>query len=108
MSVKISHENGKITAKLMGEIDHHTAKAMREEIDSEAEKIKPAVLYLDFSEVQFMDSSGIGLVMGRFRQMELLGGKLRVINVPEHLERIMALSGLGALGVLTNEGKVKK
>lgn len=47
-----------------------------------------------------MDSSGVGLVMGRYRQMSLTGGVLRVINVPDRLYRIFAMSGLEALGVL--------
>ena len=47
-----------------------------------------------------MDSSGIGLIMGRYRTMALLGGNLKVVNVPERLQRIINLSGVGALGVL--------
>lgn len=47
-----------------------------------------------------MDSSGIGLVLGRYRQMKLLGGSVRVINIPENMYRLFALSGLEGLGVL--------
>ena len=58
------------------------------------------VLILDFGGVSFMDSSGVGLVMGRYRQMKLLGGNLRVTNVSDANYRIFALSGLEGLGVL--------
>ena len=47
-----------------------------------------------------MDSSGVGLVMGRYRQMKLLGGALRVKNYSDSVYRIFAMSGLEALGVL--------
>lgn len=47
-----------------------------------------------------MDSSGVGLVMGRYRAMKLMGGSLRVVNVPERLYRIFAMSGIEGLGVL--------
>ena len=46
------------------------------------------------------DSSGVGLVMGRYRQMKLIGGRLRVVNVPDSIYRIFAMSGLESLGVL--------
>lgn len=105
MNVQISQEKGEVTAYLSGEIDHHTAREIRREIDSRAEKLHPSVLKLDFSAVQFMDSSGIGLIMGRFRLMQLIGGILLVVNVPPHLKRIIELSGVGALGVLEYKGK---
>ena len=105
MNVKISCCNGKMTAFLSGEIDHHTAREMRKEIDSYAENVHPTLLNLDFSSVQFMDSSAIGLIMGRYRLMNLIGGYVKVINVPKHLERLINISGVGALGVLDFKSK---
>ena len=64
---------------------------------------QPRLLRLNFSGVSFMDSSGIGLIMGRYRMMKLYGGDLRVINVPSGLRRIMEMSGLGSLNVLESE-----
>ena len=98
--VDISYQDDTITAKLFGEIDHHIAPNIRNKIDSECERFRPKILILDFEKVSFMDSSGIGLIMGRYRQISLLGGKLEVINIPPYLERIVALSGIGNLGVL--------
>ncbi len=105
MNVKISCGNGEMTAFLSGEIDHHTARDMRKEIDSRCENIHPNLLNLDFSSVQFMDSSAIGLIMGRYRLMNLMGGYVKVVNVPKHLERLIAISGVGALGVLEFKSK---
>lgn len=107
MSVQITHSKGEITAYLGGEIDHHTAREMRQTIDANIEKYHPTKLKLDFSAVGFMDSSGIGLIMGRFRMMQLIGGMLLVTNIPQHLKRIVELSGVGALGVLEYKGKEK-
>jgi len=88
-----------LTAFLDGEIDQHNAEGIRKSIDIEVEKKQPYILRLDFSDVNFMDSSGIGLVMGRYREMDSRGGKLKVTNIPKHLERIFKLSGLmGPLG----------
>ncbi len=89
-----------LTAKLYGEIDHHRAPAIRTKIDGQTESLRPKELRLDFSHVSFMDSSGIGLIMGRYRQVLLVGGKLKVVNVPEGIEKIINLSGIESLGVL--------
>ena len=100
MAVQIESAGGNVTAYLSGEIDHHSVKAMREAIDQAAQQNAPCVLYLDFDSVTFMDSSGVGLIMGRYRLMEELGGTLKVTRIPDGLRRVMELSGLARLGVL--------
>ena len=98
--VDMTYHNGVVTAKLSGEIDHHIAPAIRGEIDARCESLHPARLQLDFGRVGFMDSSGIGLIMGRYRMISLLGGRLEVVNVPKNLKKIFVLSGLENLGVM--------
>ncbi len=105
MYVQTILSQGELTAMLLGDIDHHTAREMRKEIDALIEKNHPTLLRLDYSAVQFMDSSGIGLIMGRYRLMSLLGGRVLVCNVPPHLKRLIELSGIGTLGVLEYKGK---
>lgn len=105
MGVKILLRGRVMTASIEGEIDHHTAKNIRETIDLALNKKRPSVLELDFQGISFMDSSGIGLIMGRYRAIKLLGGALKVINVPEQIERVIRLSGLGALGVIENRSE---
>ncbi|MBQ3285124.1 MAG: anti-sigma factor antagonist [Ruminococcus sp.] len=98
--VNITYNDNTVTAKLYGEIDHHVAPGIRGEIDAKCESCRPRKLILDFSKVGFMDSSGIGLVMGRYRMISLLGGRLEVVNVPPNLKKIFVLSGLENLGVM--------
>ena len=66
MGIKIESSGQTVTAYLDGEIDHHSAREMRETIDRELESGNVKLLILDFRDVTFMDSSGIGLVMGRY------------------------------------------
>ncbi|MDR0404958.1 MAG: anti-sigma factor antagonist [Oscillospiraceae bacterium] len=103
MGVKITQDGVECTALLEGDIDHHTAKLIREAIDDYITKKRPSTLYLDFGRVRFMDSSGIGLIMGRYKNIKLLGGELWVVGASDSTKRIIKLSGLGALGVMKEE-----
>ena len=98
--VETAFKNNVLTAYLSGEIDHDSAAKIRVRVDAAAQSLSPRVLCLDFRGVSFMDSSGVGLVMGRYRQMKLLGGSLRVKNYSDSIYRIFAMSGLEGLGVL--------
>ena len=98
--IETKFNNNVLTAYIKGEIDHDSAAQIRVRVDGMAQELKPGLLCLDFGGVSFMDSSGVGLVMGRFRQMKLLGGRLRVQNYSDSLYRIFAMSGLEGLGVL--------
>ncbi len=99
MVVRIESAANEITARLSGELDHHTARVMREQIDAAVGRSPAKLLRLDFSGVGFMDSSGIGLVMGRYRLMQSRGGRLLVVGVSERLLRVMRLAGLQRLPV---------
>jgi stage II sporulation protein AA (anti-sigma F factor antagonist) len=104
VTLTLTEEN--MTAYLSGEIDHHTAKGMREEIDETAGRAQPRELILDFKDVTFMDSSGIGLVMGRYSVMQELGGVLRLENQSTHIRKVMKLAGLDKLAVMeTGKGR---
>ena len=70
---------------------------MREKIDESVIQSGAKTLVLDFSLVTFMDSSGIGLVMGRFRLMQENGGELVLQNLPAPLRKVMKLAGLDKL-----------
>ena len=94
MEVKIKIDKNALFIFLEGDIDHHSAKSIRESIDREIEKIRPNLLVLDFKKVNFMDSSGIGLIMGRYKLVKTLKGSLKIINTSQRIERIIKLSGL--------------
>ncbi len=97
MNVKTVFDCGELTALLFGDIDHHSAREMRQTIDADIERYHPGRLALDFRKVRFMDSSGIGLIMGRYRLMKLTGGSVSLKNVPPTLQRLIDLSGVRSL-----------
>lgn len=92
--VQLRLRENTLTALLFGEIDHHSAREIREEIDLTAMRVRPAQLVLDFGGVQFMDSSGVGLILGRCKIMQMWQGHVIVQNMPPKLERIVSLAGL--------------
>lgn len=106
MTVKIISTQQRVTAFLEGELDHHTAPAVRMEIDEAVQLNKPKTLKLDFADVTFMDSSGIGLVMGRFRTIQPFGGKLIVSNLSPQVYKIMHLAGLEKIAKLSKREDV--
>lgn len=106
MPVRIISTQQRVTAFLEGEIDHHTASALRMEIDDAIQRNKPKTLKMDFADVTFMDSSGIGLVMGRFRTVQPLGGKLIVSNLSPQVYKIMQLAGLEKIVTLSKREEV--
>ena len=103
MGVRLILKDSVLKAVLSGEIDHHTAREIRAGIDDTASKVKPKKLILDFSAVQFMDSSGVGLIMGRCRLMQMWNGAVEITNLPPKIELIVSLSGLDRLCVIRRE-----
>lgn len=99
--MKITFSDGVLTAFVQGEIDHHSAVGIRTEIDRRIQKDKPDILRLDYSKVTFMDSSGIGLIMGRYKLMSAYSGQIEVVNVPVNMARVVRLSGIEKLGKIT-------
>ena len=81
------------------------AQQLREELDSRTQQCRPRRLVLDFSRVEFMDSSGIGLVLGRYRMMEELGGQLIVTGLPRHLRKVMRVAGIESLPIQLRGGE---
>ncbi len=100
MSVEITVNGGVMTAYLSGEIDHHSAAATRKQIDDSADLNMPELLILDFTRVSFMDSSGIGLVMGRYRNLAPRGTKLHITGTSPQIYKVMKLSGLQKLATI--------
>ena len=99
--IKFFEDGDTLVARLLPEIDHHLAKGMREAIDEKLFKLSPAVLVLDFSEVKFMDSSGLGLIIGRSEILRELGGEIRLVGLSNMLRRIVKLSGIEKIKNIT-------
>ena len=79
---------------LHGEIDHHSAVQVRTRMDELIWEEKPEKTVLDLSAIEFMDSSGLGLIMGRYSLMQRLGGELTLKNPNPRIVKIFALAGL--------------
>lgn len=104
MSVKIEFKDETLFCKLNGEIDHHTTLPIRLDIDERIENCRPQTVILDFSNVTFMDSSGIGLVMGRYKILNELGGTLEVTGLSDNSYKVMRLAGLDRIANIKKGG----
>lgn len=100
MNVQLNYKDGVLTALLSGEIDHHTAAQMRESIDDTSQKLKPYCLRLDFSGVPFMDSSGIGLILGRVRLYQYWRGHVVLCGLSQPLDKMVELSGIASVAAI--------
>ncbi len=79
---------------LDGELDHFCAQSVRRELDSMLRDPTVRQLILDFSGLTFMDSSGIGVILGRYRVLRERGGSMGVIHMNDHVSRIFHMSGM--------------
>lgn len=80
--------------RLNGELDHHNAIHIREKADKLIERNHIKHIIFDFSGAAFMDSAGIGVIMGRYKKVIFIGGKIAVASVGAAIDRILKLSGL--------------
>lgn len=92
--MRFEKTDDQMTVFLNGEIDHHNAPSIREITDTEFIKNRPSLLILNFSEVSFMDSSGVGLVIGRYALAEKYGCKTAVEGLKDRDRKILMMSGL--------------
>lgn len=88
-----------------GELDHHQATKIRSEIDAAISKESKNIIF-DFSKLSFMDSSGIGMIMGRYKKIQKFGGKLAIVSPKPQVKRILEMSGL--FNIIILEPSVKQ
>lgn len=98
--IRIDFADGDLTAYLEGELDHHAAAPIREAIDNAIKADRPTRIILDFGGLTFMDSSGIGLVMGRSKTALDVGAQLVVRNVSRQTYKVMRLSGIDRIAAI--------
>lgn len=89
----IRHRNT-IVARLVGELDHHTADKVRMMLEEEIGRGDSRHLVLSLESLQFMDSSGIGVILGRYKQIKLKGGRMVICGVNPQVYRLLEMSGL--------------
>ncbi|MCL1864104.1 MAG: anti-sigma F factor antagonist [Defluviitaleaceae bacterium] len=95
-----------LVVALMGEIDHHAAERLRVQIDSAFEKSSCRHIIFNMGEVTFMDSSGIGMFIGRYKKAESMGGKLVLSNMSEAVMKLFNMSGLAK--IITHENSLEE
>jgi len=94
MKILTAEKDNGLIVRITGDIDHHSAPAIREEIDLELQKRMPETLILDLGDTDFMDSSGLGLILGRLRKTKELGIRLVLLNPTEPIVKIIRLAGM--------------
>lgn len=94
MQIKLNYRGATLVIGVLGELDHHSADYVRQKVDGEMLSARIRNIVFDFSEVSFMDSSGIGVILGRFRNIQKLNGKAAIVNANQHIRKIFEMSGI--------------
>lgn len=94
MESKFYEEDKLLIFKITDEIDDCNVQKIRRRADYEIERYMPRKVVFDFDSVTFMDSSGIGLIIGRYKFTNMLGGKLEVANLTQNVKKIFEMSGI--------------
>ncbi|MCX7923648.1 MAG: anti-sigma F factor antagonist [Clostridia bacterium] len=94
LQVKFLSKGTTLIVSILGELDHHSAEYIRQKVDSEIIKATTKNIIFDFSKVTFMDSSGIGVILGRYKNVQKINGKTSIANVNSQIKRIFEMSGL--------------
>lgn len=97
MEIAFKKKNKTILIRVVGEIDHHTAKELRIKTENALSQMGGTNILFDFSDVTFMDSSGIGMLIGRYKQVQALGGRLAILSANKTVTEIILLSGVNQL-----------
>ncbi len=103
--VTFTSENGVLTAFIRGEIDHHNAASVRRAVDMRMMSERPNELVLNLSGVSFMDSSGLGLILGRIAKGSELGVEVKVSNPTAAASKVLDLAGMERLVKTVKTGK---
>lgn len=83
-----------LTIFLPKEVDHHNAEIIRQDADRVIENNHIKYVIFDFEQTEFMDSSGIGAIMGRYRIIRLIGGEVWAVHTNERIRKILTMSGI--------------
>ncbi len=97
MPVVCTEQGRTLTARLSGEIDHHAAKEIMADLAEQIDAALPELLVLELSQVTFMDSSGIAVLLNAWRRMSQLEGSVEVRQVPPQAAKVLQAAGLDRL-----------
>lgn len=94
MEVYYDEKDKLLTFKITEELDHHSTEKMRRKMDNEITRYMPRKIVFDFDKVTFMDSAGIGMLIGRYKMIKMLGGTAELINVNTSVKKIFEMCGI--------------
>lgn len=92
--ISMNMADGTLTIQVPKELDHHAADEIKSRADSLVERNTIQRIVFDFKETEFMDSSGIGMIMGRYKLMNYLGGRVAACHLKERVRKIFCMTGL--------------
>ena len=94
MNATYNKEDKLLILEITEEIDHHTTEKIRRKADYEIERFSPKRTIFDFNKVTFMDSAGIGMLIGRYKLVTMLGGTMEMIHVKPSIMKIFEMCGI--------------
>lgn len=94
MESEFVKEDKLLLIKITEEIDHHSTEKIRRLADNEITRYMPRKVIFDFNKVSFMDSAGIGMIIGRYKTVNMLGGVVEMTNVKPSIQKIFEMSGV--------------
>lgn len=102
MEISIISKHRMILMRVSGEIDHHSAENIRKRLEKEIKRSGAINIAFDFGRVSFMDSSGIGMILGRYKTVTALGGCIIIFDAAEQIKRLIEMSGLNSLVIVSD------
>lgn len=94
MHIQVKHQSDYITACLYGELDHHSAEMVKAQLDDVIAKYRNVNLVLDLKNLSFMDSSGLGVLLGRYKKLKAVGSSMYIKNANRQIEKVFDVSGI--------------
>lgn len=94
LEMDLQVRNGVLCIRLVGELDHHTANLLRERVNAVMEEEIVQHILLNLGNLSFMDSSGLGVILGRYKKIASLGGEMVVCSISPAVRRLFELSGM--------------
>lgn len=94
MKLKFLNKGNTLIVSLDGELDHHSCEYVKRKLDCEILKVSTKNLIFDMSNLSFMDSSGIGVLVGRLKHINNLNGKTAIVSLNKSIKKLLTLSGI--------------
>ncbi len=110
MKITVNLRGNTLIATLSGELDHHTAKKVKDTVEEVIRNKGVTNLIFDLSSLTFMDSSGIGVVIGRYKLIKSIGGNVAIVSTSYSVDKLLTMSGIKRIIEVckTREDAIKK